>query len=77
VYWKLHEDDLPLKKTSKIKDGISQQPLVGYYSNLKLRLRGPNQMFWKLNMKTTMEEDPKMKTMQKVDIIITFKKFCA
>ena len=26
-----------------IQSGISQQPLIGYSSNLKLKLRGPNQ----------------------------------
>jgi hypothetical protein len=42
------EDDL-----KKIKVGISQQPLVGSYQNLKLMLMGPSQMLWKLYMKTT------------------------
>ena len=33
--------------------GISQQPLVRSYPNLKFSLRGPGQILWKLNMKTT------------------------
>ena len=46
----LNEDDLSWKMTpggrrpQKSKLGISQQPLVRSYSNLKYRLKGPNQM---------------------------------
>jgi hypothetical protein len=42
------EDDL-----KKQKVGITQQPLVGSFRNLKLMLMGPSQMLWKLNMMTT------------------------
>jgi hypothetical protein len=48
-----------MKTTSKIrlpqnkKSGISQQPLVGFFSNLKLRLFGPNLSVQRYQMKTT------------------------
>jgi hypothetical protein len=32
------------RRTQNIKSGISQQPLIGYSSNFKLKLRGPNQV---------------------------------
>jgi hypothetical protein len=58
-----NEDDLSWKMTSggrrpqKLKLEISQQPLVGYYPNLKLGLGGPPQMSWNnednLSWKTT------------------------
>ena len=50
----LNEDDLLWKMTPcgrrppKLKLGVSQQPLVQSYSNLKCRLIGPNQMLEKL-----------------------------
>ena len=39
----LNEDDLKWKMTSNIKTGISQQPLIGPFSNFKHKLLGPNQ----------------------------------
>jgi hypothetical protein len=36
-----------------MKNVISQQPLVGYYSNLKLKLMGSNQSVQRYEMKTT------------------------
>ena len=41
----LNEDDLQWKTTSNIKNGISQHPLIGSYSNFKLQLRWPNHIF--------------------------------
>jgi hypothetical protein len=35
----LNKDDFPWKTTSKYQGGISQQPLMGPYSNFKLKLR--------------------------------------
>ena len=32
------------RRPQNIKSGISQQPLIGSFSNLKLKLRGPNQI---------------------------------
>ena len=46
----LNKDDLQLKTTSNqrqrpdIKSGISQQPLIGSYSNFKLKLIQPNRI---------------------------------
>ena len=48
-----NEDDLQWKTTSNIKIWISQKLLIGSYSNLKLRLRRPNQSIQILQMKTT------------------------
>ena len=51
-----NEDNLQSKTTWKIKSEISQQPLIGYSSNFKLNLRGPNQIVWNetdLQWKTT------------------------
>jgi hypothetical protein len=39
------EDDLLWKMTSKMKIKISQQPLVGSYSNLKLKLMGSTRVY--------------------------------
>ena len=47
------EDDLKRKMTSKYESRISQQPLVGSYSNLKLKLMGSNQSVQRYEMKTT------------------------
>ena len=41
-----NKDDLQWKMTSKeddLKSWISQQPLIGFSSNFKLNLMGPNQ----------------------------------
>ena len=32
------------RRPQNIKSGISQQPPIGSFSNLKLKLRGPNQI---------------------------------
>jgi hypothetical protein len=47
------EDDLQWKLASNIKSGISQQPLIGSSTNLKLKPRGPNQNKIWLERKTT------------------------
>ena len=39
----LNEDDLFGRLPQNIKSGLSQQPLIGSYSNFKLRLRRPKQ----------------------------------
>ena len=60
------EDDLQWKTTSNgrrpqnIKSGISQQPLIGSYSNFKLRLRRPKQSVQILQLRQpNMEDDHK------------------
>ena len=40
-----NEDNLHRKTSSNAKCKISQQPLVGSYSNVKLKLRGPNKLY--------------------------------
>ena len=55
----LNEDDLQWKMTSKgrwpqrMKVWISQQPLIGYSSNFKHKLIGPNQSKKRFQWKTT------------------------
>ena len=45
----IHERRPPMEEDLKNeKIGISQQPLIGSYPNLKLRIRGPSQMLLKL-----------------------------
>ena len=41
------------RRPQNIKSGISQQPLIGSYSNVKLRLRRPKQTGQILQMKMT------------------------
>ena len=41
------------RRPQNIKSGISQQPLIGLYSNFKLKLRRPNHILQILIMKTT------------------------
>jgi hypothetical protein len=41
------------RRPQNIKSWISQQPLIGSSSNLKLKLRGPNKNIKLLEMKTT------------------------
>ena len=66
-------DDFQWKRTSKkrwpqiIKSQISQEPLVGSYSNLKLKLKGVNQRVQSCQIKMTsngrrpeMEDDLKI-----------------
>ena len=54
-----NEDDLQRKTTTNgrrpqnMKSGISQQPLVGPYSNLKLMLIGSNQSLQRYQIKMT------------------------
>jgi hypothetical protein len=43
------------KQPQNIKSGITQRPLIGYSSNFKLKLRGPNQNKIWLEMKTTFD----------------------
>jgi hypothetical protein len=55
------------RRHQNIKSGISQQPLLGFSSNFKPELRGPNQIKICLDMKMTsngrrhlMEDDLKI-----------------
>jgi hypothetical protein len=51
--WPQMEDDLKWKTTSNIKSEISQQLLVGYSPNFKLRLLWPKRTLQMFQMKTT------------------------
>ena len=41
------------RQPQNIKSGISQQPLIGSYSNFKLKISGPNHILQIHQMKTT------------------------
>ena len=47
------EDNLEWKTNKRIKGEISQQPLIGYFSNLMLKLGVPNQNLRMLQIKMT------------------------